>query len=105
MAASPSPFRMASARAAVDEPDANRCPLVSSVTRSWSGWLPATALTSALTSTDGPTRSAITVPASMLLNWKGSPTSTSRAVGRSASRSLASIGSDTIDVSSMITRS
>ena len=41
----------------------------------------------------------------MLASWNGSPTRTSRASGRTASSSRDSSGSDTIDVSSMTTRS
>ena len=53
----------------------------------------------------GPTMSPSTAPASIEASWAGSPTSTSRACGLSASSSLAISDSDTIDVSSTITTS
>ena len=51
------------------------------------------------------TRSASTAPASTEASWSGSPTSTSRVSGRTASRSRAIIVSDTIEVSSTTTTS
>jgi hypothetical protein len=53
----------------------------------------------------GPTMSASTVPASIDSSWNGSPTRTTVASSRTAASSLAAIGSDTIDISSTITRS
>ena len=49
--------------------------------------------------------SASTAPASTEESWSGSPTSTRRALGRTASSSRAIIVSDTIDISSTITTS
>ena len=50
-------------------------------------------------------RSPSTAPASTDASWSGSPTSTSRACGRTASSRRAIIVSDTIDVSSTTTTS
>ena len=52
-----------------------------------------------------PTRSASTAPASTEASWSGSPTSTSRASGRTASSSRAISVSETIEVSSTTTTS
>ena len=100
-ARSASPARMASARPAIAESSAKRRLRRSSVTRPARGPPPP----GAVASPAGPTRSPMTVPASMLVSWKGSPPSPSRASGRTASRSFAINGNDTIDVSSTMTRS
>ena len=83
---STSPARIADASAPIDSP--NRCDVFNAAMR---------------TSERSPrpsTISASTAPASTDASWSGSPTSSSRLSGRSASSSRAISVSDTIDVSS-----